>query len=277
MDLLFFKMLKRLSKKGGSPYSTFLKHVPHVIPSELVVEQSDRARRLSVDGKTNAEIHSSLVSSIPFSDMWIELLEGSFQLTDNLQVAAVSIHEVVPDKDYAIWALTNAGDLKFLMTKDDDDGTVGASMIELMPNDQYGISESAESDFLAPLLVSFSLYCVAAIVHKENQIGTARASRLIRGSVRPYEISYIRRKKSVSLSPKSYQIPQNVVWHHSWRVSGCWVRIKGVGKDRNGNRTVKGLTWRIPHVKGSGPLIEKIRVMIPEKQLQKKIKADTGD
>jgi hypothetical protein len=110
------------------------------------------------------------------------------------------------------------------------------------------------------------LDCVRAITCKETQLGTSSRSKLVRGRVRPFGITYVRAKNKKYLSSCD-RIPQNVVWHHSWHVSGCWVKIRGVGKDREGKRVVKGLTWRVPHIKGSGPLTEKVRVMVLQKEL----------
>lgn len=121
---------------------------------------------------------------------------------------------------------------------------------------------------------AFFLWCVRAITSKETQLGTSKQSKLINGRICPFEVTYVRSRNKVY--PPSDREPRTITWHHSWRVSGCWVKIKGIGKDREGKRVVKGMTWRIPHVKGTGPLVEKIRVVLPEKVLPPESGSDNG-
>lgn len=54
-----------------------------------------------------------------------------------------------------------------------------------------------------------------------------------------------------------------VNWSHQWSVRGHWRRVPTVGKDREGNLTVKGFTWVVPHVKGpeASELISKVRIV----------------
>lgn len=52
-------------------------------------------------------------------------------------------------------------------------------------------------------------------------------------------------------------------WRHQWRVRGHWRKIepKMLGKNREGDYVVVGNTWVKDFVKGSGPLIEKTRIL----------------
>lgn len=280
MDLLYFQMAKKLGKKGGQPYLSFLKHQIHVLPGELIKEQSEKARKLVGEGTTFAEIHQEFFDKIPFELMWVETHEP-FQLTNHLVVQAFSIREMEENKDYALWMLTNAGDFKLYIRKNEGD-MLSAGIID-WEGDSLKYADDQE---LAPMLTSYVLYAIAAITHREYQYGTAKHSRLIRGSVKPFDVTYIRHRRKIYTTSGGggEREPQNVTWHHSWRVCGCWVKIKGIGKNRQGQRVVKGLTWRIPHVKGTGPLKEKLRVMatpkesseIEEKDLQVAAQIDSG-
>lgn len=55
----------------------------------------------------------------------------------------------------------------------------------------------------------------------------------------------------------------DIEWSHRWAVRGHWREIKGIGKDRSGEYTVKGFTWVIDHVKGPDdlPYVQKTRVI----------------
>lgn len=53
-----------------------------------------------------------------------------------------------------------------------------------------------------------------------------------------------------------------VDWTHKWEVMGHWRKVDGVGKDRDGNYTMRGVTWVAPHVKGKGDLVKKQRVVV---------------
>lgn len=259
MDLLYFRIAKKLSKIGGQAYLDFLKHQVHVVPEDLVKACSDKAREMSKEFKTNAEIHRTFFDKIPFESMWVEMLGGGFDLTSQIKATAFSLTELEPNRYYAIWLLTNIGDFKLYMDcgREAEDGPSGA----ILEFNERSV-ELGGDQTLAPLLLSFCLYAVGAITHREYQYGTARISRLLRGSVRPFDVTYIRSKRKIYTASENPHVPQNITWHHSWRVSGCWVRVKGIGKNRQGERVVKGLTWRVPHVKGSGPLKEKLRVMV---------------
>jgi hypothetical protein len=48
---------------------------------------------------------------------------------------------------------------------------------------------------------------------------------------------------------------------HRWEVRGHWRRVSGIGKDRNGDYLIRGLTWVMDCVKGpeEKPVIKKIR------------------
>lgn len=67
---------------------------------------------------------------------------------------------------------------------------------------------------------------------------------------------------------KEYEraVGRAVDWTHKWEVMGHWRRVDGVGKDRDGNYTMRGVTWVAPHVKGKGDLVKKQRVVVDEEE-----------
>lgn len=55
---------------------------------------------------------------------------------------------------------------------------------------------------------------------------------------------------------------------YAYEVMGHWRTIddKTIGKDRQGNRGVKGFTWVVPHVRGEGEVLKKARVLVGGEQ-----------
>lgn len=81
------------------------------------------------------------------------------------------------------------------------------------------------------------------------------------GSLQPLKIVRVAMKKNSSEVKPLFG--DSIDWQHRWEVSGHWRKCKVIGKDRNGDYTVSGFTWVVPHVKGpeSMPLIKKTRVI----------------
>lgn len=54
-----------------------------------------------------------------------------------------------------------------------------------------------------------------------------------------------------------------VDWSHRWEVRGHWRKFDGTGKNRNGERKIKGHTWVKSHTKGPDEedLVKKVRVI----------------
>lgn len=59
--------------------------------------------------------------------------------------------------------------------------------------------------------------------------------------------------------PPHKEILKMIDWKHSWKVRGHWRKVKGFGKDPAGNLIRNGFTWVVPHVKGDGVLVSKMR------------------
>jgi len=74
------------------------------------------------------------------------------------------------------------------------------------------------------------------------------------------KVVHIAPKKEIdSVTPVQ---PGKVIdWSHSWLVRGHWRRIKGIGKDREGNYCINGQTFVVPHQKGTGEVVKKVRIV----------------
>jgi len=68
------------------------------------------------------------------------------------------------------------------------------------------------------------------------------------------KVIYVGKRKTIEA-----QGNRSVDWSHKWLVSGHWRDIKGIGKDRDGKYVEKDRTWVVPHKKGKGVLVDKIR------------------
>jgi hypothetical protein len=83
------------------------------------------------------------------------------------------------------------------------------------------------------------------------------------GKKKPHQIRRIVRIVPKSLKNKTEPIMNNgkVDFSHRWEVRGHWRRVAGMGKNREGNYEVRGLTWIKDFVKGPEelPLIQKLR------------------
>lgn len=75
------------------------------------------------------------------------------------------------------------------------------------------------------------------------------------------KIVHVRPKKMLELAsdPQS----RNIDWTHRWAVRGHWREVAGLGKDRDGNYCVEGMTWVSEYEKGpeDAPLVKKTRLV----------------
>lgn len=75
-------------------------------------------------------------------------------------------------------------------------------------------------------------------------------------------------RRIVHVVPKKktihYDNGRHIDWTHRFNVRGHWRTAEGLGKDREGNYCIPGLTWVIDHVKGPEhlPLVKKTRIVI---------------
>ncbi|MHA1676474.1 MAG: hypothetical protein ACTSU6_04780 [Candidatus Njordarchaeales archaeon] len=54
-------------------------------------------------------------------------------------------------------------------------------------------------------------------------------------------------------------LSEKIDWKHSWEVRGHWRKTARFGKDPAGNIIKNGFTWVVPHIKGDGVLVKKMR------------------
>lgn len=82
----------------------------------------------------------------------------------------------------------------------------------------------------------------------------------IKVSVRP--IYYVLDKQDTT-SAKSIKPRGTLEYSQLFIVRGHWRKVDSdtLGKDRLGNRNVKGYTWVVEHFKGNGELVKKIRIV----------------
>lgn len=99
----------------------------------------------------------------------------------------------------------------------------------------------------------------------DKALFTPKGSRVKLGSgkgkyiYKPKDVVYVGKKSKKSVAT---QRGDRLNWDHSWTVMGHWRRVKGMGKDRKGERVVEGYTWVVPHVKGDGALVDKVRKVV---------------
>jgi len=99
------------------------------------------------------------------------------------------------------------------------------------------------------------------MARKSVDIGEAKVKHRVKHSGRGTKekiskVIYVGRKKSIE--SKGHR---SINWSHAWRVRGHWRKANKIGKDREGNYNQNGWTWVIPHVKGDGVLVEKVRII----------------
>lgn len=249
MNLLYFSELKK-AMKGNIRFAHELQLAkPYVVPTALI----ESYQMPEPDRNSAFEI----INRLPFKRTWIEFIgETAYQRSyDWFYVGEISSGNyecgIQPSGGEALSFGFDFNQEKFIYLMDDID--------------------DAGKDELSWSLV-YLLGALDTITRRENKLGIAKVSRIIRGRILPFDVTYVR-NTNVKY-PNSNKVPEKIDWKHSWEVCGHWVRIRGLGKDRDGKRIVKGMTWRNPHIKGSGPLISKTRVMLQPKEKNEKLRIE---
>lgn len=158
----------------------------------------------------------------------------------------------------------------FLMKEKNNDGKRIISIDQIVDRGAEAsihLSEqSSEYDTNANLNHFFSNYLYAKSKGELGEIRDINISTRTNGRKSKKSISrlyYIGKTNNpINITGKS---PKDIVWTKSWSCCGHWRKLKEgtetVGKDRNGNRNIKGMTWVKECVKGSGETINSIRVI----------------
>lgn len=83
------------------------------------------------------------------------------------------------------------------------------------------------------------------------------------GKKKPHQIRRIVRivPKNAKHKAEPIMTRGKIDFSHRWEVRGHWRRVSGMGKDREGNYEIRGLTWVSNFIKGPEelPLIQKLR------------------
>jgi len=102
----------------------------------------------------------------------------------------------------------------------------------------------------------------------ENSIGTIKQKQHIKIGYGPTRRNY-KVRELVFVTPTKMKssastiVGHTVDWSHRWEVRGHWKKVKGIGKNREGQYIVNKLTWVVPHEKGPDgkPVIKKQRLV----------------
>lgn len=149
--------------------------------------------------------------------------------------------------------------------------TKGFHLVEIEPGKVSGVyyDQDKEYNYFMPAdKVSTRAFC--NVLHKAIRKGRCGAEKADQIIYIPHPLGVgVRKVRTLStvvrIVPKAAYsttktlFNKSIDWSHSWEVRGHWMKCSGLGKNRAGERVVQGLTWRIPHVKGQGVLIKKIR------------------
>lgn len=108
---------------------------------------------------------------------------------------------------------------------------------------------------------------LSSLIEKDTVLGRSKKSKnpIFRNKCKYKNVVFVTKKQYLATAKKNE--PTLVEWSHRWEVMGHWRRCSTVGKDRDGNYCVIGLTWISPHIRGEGDLVIKTRVVKGDKQL----------
>lgn len=173
--------------------------------------------------------------NLPFDTVFIEGLIGSLgviSLEDKLQyVMTIMIKEFSPS-DYA-FILTTATDMN-------QTATYGWNAYLSFHTKYKNVFNYIEK--VLEYINSKSNICGQASVNiriKSKEAGKNKIKKI-------KKIVIVKNKKNKMTSFGGSEID----WSHRWEVRGHWRSIRGVGKDRNGDYKISGLTWVKDFVKG---------------------------
>lgn len=107
-------------------------------------------------------------------------------------------------------------------------------------------------------------YAVASDTQPKSDYYTRKHASTLKVSNRP--IYYVLDKKMEKMHVTSCGIKARgtLEFTHSFKVRGHWRTLQTgrVGKDRNGDYKIKGYTWVTEHIKGTGELVHRTRIIL---------------
>lgn len=132
-------------------------------------------------------------------------------------------------------------------------------------NEKIIKTETTSQEEVETLLQLCELF-IDELTHKDIVFGKTKKSKnpLLRNKCKYKNVVFVSKKKYINESQE--KIPSLIEWSHKWEVMGHWRRCSTVGKDRDGNYNVIGLTWVSPHIRGEGELVIKTRIVKGEMQ-----------
>lgn len=228
MDASEASLLISMVGKNNTPEQDF-KVLSYFPKFSLLIKDIEINRREDTHG---------VFEDAPFETMWIEIEKDGF-ITGYGNLLGVFIYEVFPTEFYIMSLYKNINDKN-------------------LKNEHMYMAKT--QDEVA------SLFCTDLFkALKTSDIGEEtiqkRAYKINHGgNVFINKIVHIRPKKPTK-QQKEYFESRKIDWSHSWEVRGHWRKCSTIGRDRQGNYCVSGMTWVRPFVKGNGELIEKIRVI----------------
>jgi len=227
------------------------------------------------DGRAVAPGHEKVVQiDQPFKTIWLERTDGGplFYLARSdgpAWIIGTLVHEETANSYFCE---------TLIASKQDATGAIVfmINTMKLMPETVFGRLKSP-SGALMPMfnpgtMVQTATHDVLYWTFKAFRRDCAFANEKIKairarvGSGKDRTAVKINRVVRVMLKGecKEYQraAGRKIVWSHKWEVMGHWRVTAGLGKDRDGNYTVRGMTWVTPHTKGKGALVKKTRVVV---------------
>jgi len=230
-------------------------------------------------------------------DFFFEIIEDvkplMFKMTEemrNVEVDHEAMGELPIDVPFQTFSIQPADDWHGLYTQRSDAGMLNAtlsviheetptcliiySLYNFIPNDNQNIAmEFVERSILMldeKPIDTDSLYTPLAMYLSKLDNRTAKVeytARIKRKNRNTKKKETIKLKTQAIFIDPSKKFTQKtfgtreIEWTYSWEVRGHWRRLKGVGKNRTGQKNVPGWTWVKSHTKGVGDIIKKDRVV----------------
>ena len=134
---------------------------------------------------------------------------------------------------------------------------VGATFI-----DGVGAENTPEDNrVLIGIMVSALVKMLQRLKSREYKMcehSAATRYRSLKGIATPKTYTYISR----TIDAMKARMQTDVEWSHCWKVMGHYRRIKGIGKNRRGERCIPNRTWVVEHKKQTHlDYVDKVRIV----------------
>lgn len=212
------------------------------------------------DGIATPVPETDEVLASPFEIFSIEV-DGSNLTVDNgkenVNINCIYCHELSFDKYFFIVKSTAKGQtFIYRVYSDKVEAYSGNKLIgEQSTSSMYDHMKTIVSAFLVRLHAGkLGVYNTSGKAKFKTQSGR-------KSTFKANDIIYVRKKDQVEGVSTKTDNKRAVNWQSTWEVTSHWRRIKddSLGKDRRGERVVKGATWIKSYSKGMGELKIKVR------------------